>query len=227
MADARAPEESADGPDIGLQEAYSVDGPDDNRILYAKWADTYEQFLDKNRYIYARQVAEVFRERSSAHTGTVVDVGCGTGRLGAELCRLGVSPIDGIDISPEMLAKASAKSGPDGAPVYRHLIEADLTAPLDLATGNYSGIVSSGAFTHGHLGPDVLSELLRIVGPGSVGVIGVNSSVFDSNGFKDRFDRYAADGVIDSLEVELRRVYEGADGSEPNHMAYVAAFTVR
>ena len=226
MADARAPEESADGTDIGLQEAYAVDGPDDNRVLYAKWADTYEQFLDKNRYIYARQVAEIFSERPSAHTGAVLDVGCGTGRVGAELFRLGVSPIDGIDISPEMLGKARGKSGPGGAPAYRHLIEADLTAPLDLATGSYSGIVSSGAFTHGHLGPDVLSELLRVARPGSDGVIGVNSSVFESNGFKDRFDRYSADGVISGLEVELRPVYEGADGSEPNHMACIAVFTV-
>ncbi len=203
-----------------------MDGPDDNRVLYAKWADTYEQFLDKNRYIYARQVAEIFNERSSAHTEAVLDVGCGTGRLGGELCWLGVSPIDGIDISPEMLAKARSKSGPYGAPVYRRLMEADLTAPLDLATDIYSGIVSSGAFTHGHLGPDALSELLRVARSASVCVIGVNSSIFESNGFRDRFDRYSADGVICGLEVILRQVYEGADGSEPNHMAYIAVFTV-
>ena len=203
-----------------------MDGPDDNRVLYAKWADTYEQFLDKNRYIYDREVAEIFNERPSAHTGAVLDVGCGTGRLGAELYRLGVSPIDGIDISLEMLAKARGKSGPDGAPVYRTLIEADLTAALDLATDSYSGIVSSGAFTHGHLGPDALSELLRVARPGSVGVIGINSSIFESNGFKDRFERHSAEGAIGGLAVMLRQVYEGADGSEPNHMAHIAVFTV-
>ena len=222
----QAPEGPADESGIGLKEAYSVDGPDDNRVLYAKWADTYEQFLDKNRYIYDREVAEIFNERSSAHTGAVLDVGCGTGRLGAELFRLGVSPIDGIDISPEMLAKARSKSGPEGTPLYRSLIEADLTAPLKLATDSYSGIVSSGAFTHGHLGPDVMSELLRATRPASVCVIGVNSSVFEPNGFKDRFERYAAEGVIGGLEVMLCQVYEGADGSEPNHMAHIAVFTV-
>ena len=226
MPDARAAEESADESAVGLKEAYAVDGPDDNRVLYAKWAATYEQFLDKNRYIYARQVAEIYGERSPVHGEPVLDAGCGTGRVGAALFRLGVSPIDGIDISPEMLTKARGKSGPGGEPVYRRLIEADLTALLDLATDSFSGIVSSGAFTHGHLGPDVLSELLRIARPGSVGVIGVNSSVFESNGFGDRFDRYCADGVIGGLEVMLRQVYEGADGSEPNHMAHIAVFTV-
>lgn len=209
-----------------LKAAYAVKNPDDNRELYAKWAATYEDFLDTNRYIYARQVAEVFVERSPDHAGAVLDAGCGTGRIGLELARLGVGPIDGIDISPEMMAKARQNMGPDGAPAYRRLIEADLTGPIDLASDSYSGVVSSGAFTHGHLGPDALSELLRVARPGSVCVISVNSSIFETNGFKDRFERYAADGVIAGLEVQLRRVYEDADGSDPNHMGQMAIFTV-
>ena len=209
-----------------LKAAYAVKSPDDNRELYAKWAATYEQFLDDNRYIYARQVAEIFAERSPARPGAVLDAGCGTGRVGLELSRLGVSPVDGIDISPEMLDKARTMSGPDGAPSYRRLMEADLTGAIDLTTGSYSGVVSSGAFTHGHLGPDTISELVRVVRPGSVGVIGVNASIFESNGFKDRFGRYSADGVIGDLEVMLRQVYEDADGSNANHMAYIVAFAV-
>ena len=223
--DDSAPEPAGDRANL-LKAAYAVKNPDDNRKLYAKWADTYEQFLETNRYIYARQVAEVFVERSPAPGGAVLDAGCGTGRIGLELSRLGISPIDGIDISPEMMAKARENLGPDGAPSYRHLIEADLTGPLDLASDSYSGVVSSGAFTHGHLGPDALSELLRVARPGSVCVISVNASIFETNGFKDRFERYAADGVIAGLEVQLRKVYEDADGSDPNHMGQMAVFTV-
>ncbi len=111
-------------------------------------------------------------------------------------------------------------------PAYRRLIEADLTGPIDLHTGSYGGVVSSGAFTHGHLGPDALSELLRVVRPGAVGVIGVNASIFESNGFMDRFERYAADGVIDDLEIQRRQVYEDADDSNADHFAQIAVFTV-
>ena len=209
-----------------LKAAYAVKSPDDNRELYAKWAATYEQFLDDNRYVYARQVAEMFTERSAVEGEPVLDAGCGTGRVGWELSRLGISPVDGIDISPEMLAEAGTMTGPGGAPSYRRLLEADLTGSIDLETDSYSGLVSSGAFTHGHLGPDALAELLRVVRPGSVGVIGVNSSIFESNGFKTRLERYAADGVIGDLEAQLRRVYEDADNSNANHFAYIAAFTV-
>ena len=146
--------------------------------------------------------------------------------MGLELSRLDVAPIDGIDISPQMLAKARSLSRVDGEPVYRDLVVADLTGTIALESDSYSGVVSCGAFTHGHLGPDSLSELLRVARPGSAGVIAVNSSIFETSGFRDRFERFAADGVIEGLEVMLCKGYEDADGSEPNHMAQVAAFTV-
>ena len=211
---------------IGLKEAYAVKSPDDNRALYAVWADTYEsEFTVPKRYVYDRNAAELLCQGFSG-SGPVLDAGCGTGLVGEQLRDLGVTVVDGLDISPEMLAKARSKTAPDGSPVYRQLIEADLTGPIDIASDTYAGLVSAGTFTHGHVGPDGIAELLRVARPGARCVIGVNSSIFDTDGFKDRFDRYAADGVIDGLDVQLRQVYEGTDGSEPNHMAQVAVFTV-
>ena len=211
---------------IGLEEAYSVESPDDNRALYAVWADTYESdFTVPRRYVYDRNAAQLLCQGFSG-SGPVLDAGCGTGLVGEQLRRLGVTVVDGLDISRQMLAKARSKTAPDGSPVYRQLIEADLTGPIDIASDTYAGLVSAGTFTHGHVGPDGIAELLRAARPGARCVIGVNASIFEMDGFKDRFDRYAADGVIDGLEVQLRQVYEGADGSEPNHMAQVAVFTV-
>ena len=211
---------------IGLTEAYSVESPDDNRALYAKWADTYESgFTVPRRYVYDRNAAELLCQGFSG-SGPVLDAGCGTGLVGEQLRRLGIAVVDGLDISPEMLSKARGKAAPDGSPVYRQLIEADLTSPIDIASDTYGGLVSAGTFTHGHVGPGGLAELLRAARPGACCVIGVNASIFETDGFKDRFDRYAADGVIDGLEVQLRQVYEGAGRSDPNHMAQIAVFTV-
>ena len=214
------------GRPIGLKEAYSVESPDDNRALYAKWADTYEsEFTVPRRYVYDRNAAELLCKGFSG-SGPVLDVGCGTGLVGEQLRRRGIAVVDGLDLSSQMLAKARSKTAADGSPVYRHLIEADLTGPIDIASDTYAGIVSAGTFTHGHVGPDGIAELLRVGRPGARCAIGINFSIFETNGFKDRFERYAADGVIDGLEVMLRQVYEGADGSEPNHMAQIAVFTV-
>ena len=224
MSDESEPDQSVEP--IGLEEAYAVKSPDDNRELYAKWAATYEsEFTVPKRYIYDRNAAELLCEGFSG-SGPVLDAGCGTGLTGEQLRLLGVDVVDGVDISPEMLSKAGRKTAPDGSPVYRQLMEADLTGPIDIASGVYAGIVSTGVFTHGHVGPDGVAELVRVARPGARGVIGVNSSLFESKGFKDLFDRYAADGVIEGLDVELRQVYEGADGSDPNHMALVAVFTL-
>ncbi|MDE0515914.1 MAG: hypothetical protein OXH43_06245, partial [Acidimicrobiaceae bacterium] len=103
---------------------------------------------------------------------------------------------------------------------------ADLTGSIDLGTDSYSGLVSSGVFTHGHLGPDALAELLRVVRPGSVGVIGINASIFESNGYRARLEHYAVVGAIGDLDVKFRKVYEDADDSNANHFTNIAAFTV-
>ena len=120
MTKPTAAESAAAG--IGLEEAYAVDGPEANRELYASWAETYESvFLAENDYLYHGHVAAAFCGGLDELDGPVLDVGCGTGVVGAELARLGVPVIDGIDISPEMLAKAAAKAH-DGRSTYRQLL---------------------------------------------------------------------------------------------------------
>ena len=96
---------------VGLERAYDVKGPEDNRELYAEWAETYDSgFVVDSRYVYPQQVAEVFCQGFAQLDQPVLDVGCGTGLVGAELAKAGVAVIDGIDLSPEMLAEAEAKS---------------------------------------------------------------------------------------------------------------------
>ena len=209
-----------------LKAAYAVKSADDNRELYAKWAATYEsEFTIPQGYIADRNAAELLCEGFSG-SGPVLDWGCGTGLVGVHLRHGGVEVIDGIDISPEMLAQARSKTGPDGSPVYRRLMEADLNGPIDIPSDVYSGIVSMGVFTHGHVGPGGIAELLRVARPGARGVVGVHSSIFEADGFRDRFERYAADGVIEGLDVKRRQSYEDADVDEPNHVALIAVFTV-
>jgi ubiquinone/menaquinone biosynthesis C-methylase UbiE len=48
------------------------------------------------------------------------DLACGTGRIGVWLRQQGVTTIDGVDLTPEMLEKARAKA------VYRQLFQTDV-----------------------------------------------------------------------------------------------------
>ena len=66
-----------------LTDAYSVETPEDNVDLYARWANTYESgFVADEGYVYHHGVAEVFLENSISTTGSILDVGCGTGLVG-------------------------------------------------------------------------------------------------------------------------------------------------
>ena len=146
---------------LGLDEAYSVKTPSDNRRLYAKWARTYESdFVEAKQYRYPKAIAEVFNEVVGP-VNRVLDIGTGTGLTGMYLTRLrpGVV-IDGMDISPEMLAQAKLKVREDGSVVYRALYERDLTRALTNENAPYEALFSSGTFTHGHLGPECLRNLL-------------------------------------------------------------------
>ncbi|MDE0579484.1 MAG: class I SAM-dependent methyltransferase [bacterium] len=211
--------------ELALDKAYATDGPEANRELYAGWAETYDSgFVVDSRYVYPQQVAEVFCHGFAQIDDPVLDVGCGTGIVGNELARLGVSVIDGIDLSPEMLAEAEAKTH-DGRPLYRRLFEADLTGPTELADGAYAGIVSAGAFTHGIFGPETISELLRVARPGARFALGINSAHFVEVGFGDWLEERQLDGLIAGLNFDLRPIYEEADEADPDQWSRIAAFT--
>ena len=212
-----------------LAAAYALDGPEANRSLYARWAATYEtDFIAESGYRYHERVAEVFVEHCLPDVGpsdVVADVGCGTGVVGQALVRHQRVMVDGLDISPEMLQQAADKVH-DGEPVYRHLVEADLTRPLMIEPGSYAGLISVGTFTHGHLGPEVLDGLLAIVRPGGRCAIGINAAHYSSHGFAAAFDRLVDTRRIDDLRLVEVAIYADDDRDDPDQYAHVAVFTV-
>lgn len=197
--------------EIGLDEAYSVQTPDDNRRLYAKWAATYESgWVDVRKYRYPRAVAEKFDAVIPSTFGTsVVDVGCGTGLAGLYLSALRPDvAIDGLDISPEMLDEASKKERAAGAPVYRTLFERDLTQQVDGTNAPYDALVSSGTFTHGHLGPSAIDNLLPLVRHGGFFLIGANAEHFAAKDFATYLSALVSDGLITDPIYDRIDVYD-------------------
>lgn len=212
---------------LGLDDAYAVESPDDNRALYRDWATTYESdYMQAHAYVYHRQVVEQFlaavapAERSGSPV--VLDVGCGTGVAGIELAAAaGDWTIDGIDISPEMLALARDKG------VYRTLDEVDVTQPLPIESATYDGVISSGTFTHGHLGPEPLWELVRIAAPHAVFAIGINAEHFEARGFAAVHEQLVNDGLITGLVLHDVPMYDAAntDHEHAHDRAMVATFS--
>lgn len=203
----------ADEP--SLDDSFAIKTPEDAARLYRAWAPTFDRgFADRLGYRLPELVAEAFVKAGGL--GPVLDVGAGTGLVGERLGAFGAGPLDGIDLSPEMLAEARRKE------VYRRLIQADLSLPLDLADAAYGGVVSSGIFTHGHLGPQVFDELLRVAAPGAVFALSVNAGVYVERGFQARFAGMAA--RISGFSIHEAPIYDRPDPRHAGQRAQIVVF---
>ena len=168
-----------------LDDAYGIKTSDDNRRLYAGWAKSYDaNFAAQMQYNLPDVMAEAFV--AAGGRAPVLDLGAGTGLLGQALSHRGVCPFDGTDISPEMLAVAETKH------LYRRLFTGDLTARLPVADNSYHGVISTGTFTTGHVGPEALDEVMRVALPGAVIGITVNACHWQSAGFAAKFAAIAS-----------------------------------
>ncbi|MEW9920071.1 class I SAM-dependent methyltransferase [Marimonas sp. MJW-29] len=203
-----------------LDAAYALETPEDNRRLYADWAETYDDsFAQQMDYRLPRMVALILAEVFQG-PGPVLDVGAGTGLVAQNMLMRGMLEIDALDISADMLAVAASKG------LYRKTIEADLTGPLDLMDGVYGAVVSAGTFTHGHVGPDALDELLRVARKGAVFVLSINAEHFEARGFAEKFAALA--GRIDGLEHREVDIYgAAADAAHAGDKAQITVFTKR
>lgn len=199
---------------ISVDDAYAVETPADNIRLYADWADTYDSdFVASKGYVYHLRVAEILVRQRSLINGAVLDVGCGTGTVGVSLRDGGIEVVDGIDISPQMLAECSKKKTSDETPAYRKLMQADLTKPLNIPDSQYAGLVSAGTFTHGHLGPGVLDKLWRLGAPSALCAIGINLRHYESMGFGERLSADVINGTITKPELIEVDIYSAQSGN--------------
>ena len=199
-----------------LDGAYALQTPEDSQRLYATWAETYDQdFAEAHDYLAPNLVAHAFKDAGGI--GPVLDVGAGTGLCGQALVSLAIGPVDATDISQEMLDVAATKS------TYRSLFTGDLTATLPVADASYAGIVSSGTFTNGHVGPEAFDELLRITQPGGLLALSINTAHFEVKGFRSKLDELCSQ--ITDLQLPQMRIYgDKATDDHRDDTIYIAMF---
>lgn len=200
-----------------LTSAYALETPDDSRRLYGEWANDYDSsFAEREDYLLHIHTAQAFA--TAGGQGPVLDVGAGTGLCGAALSDLDVGPIDATDISAEMLDQAMRKD------IYRDAIQADLTTGVPVLPRSYSGIVSSGTFTTGHVGPDALDELLRIARHGAQFAISINARHFEGAGFSTKFEGLRGRRIQNFSLSETRIYGDRATGPHKDDTALIALF---
>jgi ubiquinone/menaquinone biosynthesis C-methylase UbiE len=165
-----------------LQNAYDLKSPDGNIKLYSVWAETYDSsYVDDMHYKLHFAVAEEFVFNGGK--GLILDVGAGTGALAEALLEKEKFCIEATDISEEMLKVAVSKN------IYERSFLSDLTKEIPANNGSYDGVVSSGTFTHGHVGPNSIGELVRVTKPGGLITISVNENHWISLNFESEIEK--------------------------------------
>ena len=187
-----------------LQEAYATDDDSSQLEFYKKWAAEYDEQMQQGlHYLSPQKIAKALARHLQNSNAEILDIGCGTGLTAKACVDLGFNIIDGLDYSPEMVEIAKQKR------IYRELFVADLNHYLHFADQSYHAIVSSGTFTHGHVGAEPLDELVRVLKPGGFLACTVHQDLWQQKGFEDKFNTLESAHQLRELERVADRYFEG------------------
>lgn len=173
---------------------------------YDAWAETYERDLLEEYGYCAHDIAVVaLAEAMPDKDAAIIDVGCGTGLVGAVLHGRGYTAIDGVDIAPKMLALAG-KSG-----AYRRLILQNAEAPSSVPQAAYDAVICVGSFGAGHLGPGAIGGLVKLALPGAPVVIFMNAEPYVDEGYEAHLRSLETAGAWQIERIEDHNYMDALD----------------
>ena len=197
--------------DERIARARSITSAGEAAAVYRDWAASYDDdVFGRLGFTGSARIAELLVAHLPDRSAPVLDLGCGTGAVGVRLAELGVTTIDGVDLSPEMLAIAERTGA------YRTLSVADLTAGDLALTEGYGATISAGTFTTGHVGPDVVPRLLRALEPAGLIAWVIGDGMWPS------FEPVLSASALDVLHAAHEAIRRGAG---PEAVMFVARST--
>ncbi len=160
---------------------------------YGEWVRTYEQTVQDEMDL---RLLERLHTVDWAASRCVLDLACGTGRIGVWLKHRSAAVIDGVDITPEMLEVAR------GTGVYRSLNVADVSR-TGLPAETYDLSIQSLADEHlADLAP-LYREVARVTKPGGRFVLVGFHPHFLMVGMPTHFERTPGEPVTIRSYVHL------------------------
>jgi ubiquinone/menaquinone biosynthesis C-methylase UbiE len=171
------------------------DNDDALRAVYDEWAKEYDHDNDATLGTISQpKTVEILSAVLEKHA-KILDAGCGTGLVGAELAKRGYAAFDGVDLSAEMLRYAKTRG-------YTKLFQYSLNDPLPISDGAYDAIISAGLFTHGHVKTHAIRELIRITKSGGYLCFTINEGVYRSQAFDKEIQSITDDKLWDIEKLE-------------------------
>jgi SAM-dependent methyltransferase len=160
---------------------------------YSEWVGTYEQTVQDEMDL---RLLDGLQTVHWSALRLVLDLACGTGRIGVWLRRRCSAVIDGVDITPGMLEAARRKE------IYRALVCADV-GQTGLASATYELCIQSLADEHLNDLRPLYREAARLTTPGGHFVIAGFHPQFLMAGIPTHFDRAPGEPITIRSYVHL------------------------
>jgi SAM-dependent methyltransferase len=168
---------------------------------YGEWVGTYERTVEDAMDV---QLLEALTAVPWARIRRAADLGCGTGRTGRWLRGRGVASIDGVDITPEMLALA------ERTVVYDRLVLGNVWA-TGLEAEAYDLVTTCLVDEHlAELEP-LYREAARLARPGGFHVlVGYHPQFIMAAGMPTHYHRSSGEAVAIETHLHLLSDHVGA-----------------
>ena len=167
---------------------YKLTTPEEILKYYQDWTkkNKYNQDMVDLNYVAPKETVLVLKKYAVDNNWKILDAGCGTGLVGIELKKNGFSNIEGVDFSQNMLDLIPRN-------IYKKIEKVDLNKPLKFNTNMYDAVTCVGTFTYGHVKPQALNELIRIIKNKGLICFTINEGVYEKYGFDNKIKELTKD----------------------------------
>jgi len=149
---------------------------------------TYDDTFDEWGYVGPETAAAILRNYVPIES-RILDAACGSGLTGTALKNLGYENIEGIDVSPGVLALAEQTGA------YQKVGQVDMQSfPLPFEDGEFDAVNFIGALTYFETN-QVLREMCRIVRSGGHVVFSQRDDIMRDQNYGEQLKQLERDGI--------------------------------
>ncbi|RED11394.1 class I SAM-dependent DNA methyltransferase [Pontivivens insulae] len=177
-----------------LDEVYDLaDDAGGTEKLYTEWAASYDAEVAENGYVTPQRCAEALAQFVDDKSQPLIDIGCGTGLAGLAFRAAGFPTLDGVDLTPAMIAQAEARG------IYRtlRLGQVDDAAPFEAR--RYALAAAVGLFSPSHAPAETIDAVMTALPAGGLFVFSLNDHALAERTYEGRVMSWLDSGAAQCL----------------------------
>lgn len=164
--------------------------------FYADWSNSYDKDVSNCDYVGPQTIVDVLTKKFKIHGSKIIDIGCGTGLLADYLDILKYQiEVDGLDFSNEMLNISRQRN------YYTNLFQKDVYLINENTEFKYDFGISTGMFTHNHVEPRAIKNILNYLTNEGIFIFTVRDSYCVEQNFSDYINSLKRENVIKKFEI--------------------------